>query len=648
LWNAVEIAETRKNSIVGREYVIAIPAELDEENRKKLTVEFAKHICDKYKVVANVAIHKPGKRNDDRNFHAHIMTSTREITSEGFGAKTRVLDCKNTSEIEISGLRNTWAEMGNRYLEVARSERRMDARSFADRGIDRVPEIHLGPAASEMERRGIETSLGNWNRKIREYNEAIQEQDALVAETEKLRVEVEAAFKAQAPKVSAEVQSVRFDIEPAAPMAATRLTSEPWTVAEMSEVWPDVQAPVSAEARGVRFITTPEPDVETLMVAPMGATMTPERAERGSSVGNAAAAVTKVTPIGRAISAPPKPDIKATVSATVAPMSGKVGRLTSEPGKVPEPRVAAEAPLVVPITVEVSSLVAEKERLEAEIIKDQKRKYEQLIAAIEKRNNHNAKEPIKPLIAFGKKKVAYKKAYSDWDYEHFELQEAVKTCVKAAGGDWKMPDHGEAEIRRRLTPDYARDEAARRIEAAEQAKAEKAKAQAKVEKERLEAEALAKVKDTFRLGDEVVFSNEKNSFQAKILSYGEKTNKIRIEFEDGKKYDLKALGWRMEAVPEPKGRSLNEEHDEMAERDRRIVELDNKLNNPPYWIGSAGYPIREAAADVRELLKLESMRLYDESEGQISHNEALEKAIERHPVLVGVQERLERGRGMGR
>jgi hypothetical protein len=62
-----------------------------------------------------------------------------------------------------------------------------------------------------------------------------------------------------------------------------------------------------------------------------------------------------------------------------------------------------------------------------------------------------------------------------------------------------------------------------------------------------------------------------------------------------------------------------EDHEEASGRDRRIVELDDKLNHPTYWIGSAGYPAREAAADVDELLRLEATRLHNESDGQISH-----------------------------
>jgi hypothetical protein len=111
--------------------------------------------------------------------------------------------------------------------------------------------------------------------------------------------------------------------------------------------------------------------------------------------------------------------------------------------------------------------------------------------------------------------------------------------------------------------------------------------------------------------------------------------------------DMRNEDTEVEATPAPVNET-QENCEEMGERDRRIVELDNRLNYPPYWIGSAGYPEREAAADVDELLKLEVMKLYDESGGQISHQDALERAVERHPIVIEVRQSLERSRGMER
>lgn len=189
LWNAAEQSETRVNSSVGREYIVALPVELTQEERQKAAVDFASYLVEQYGVAANVAVHLPGKNGDERNYHAHIMTSTRVLTPEGFGAKTRVLDDKATRAGEITRIREKWAELGNQYLERAGSERRMDPRSFTERGIDREPEIHLGPSASAIERRGEVSARGDYNRRVKQIN-------ALAAERDKVEREISEAKEA--------------------------------------------------------------------------------------------------------------------------------------------------------------------------------------------------------------------------------------------------------------------------------------------------------------------------------------------------------------------------------------------------------------------------------------------------------------------
>ena len=61
-------------------------------------------------------------------------------------------------------LRNLWEVMQNRYLEAAGRQERVDLRSFERQNNPHVPQVHLGPSASAMERRGIQTNLGNLNR----------------------------------------------------------------------------------------------------------------------------------------------------------------------------------------------------------------------------------------------------------------------------------------------------------------------------------------------------------------------------------------------------------------------------------------------------------------------------------------------------
>src|SRR5580692_7870381 len=163
LWNAAEQAEKRVNSTLAREIELALPAFLSPEDRRGITESFARELVDRYKVAVSVAIHQPGK-GDDRNYHAHILFTTREMTPDGLGKKTRVLDDRKTGPQEVLKLRELAADIINAALKEANADIRVDHRSFQERGIEREPTTHLGPAASEMERRGEPSSRGDINR----------------------------------------------------------------------------------------------------------------------------------------------------------------------------------------------------------------------------------------------------------------------------------------------------------------------------------------------------------------------------------------------------------------------------------------------------------------------------------------------------
>lgn len=162
LWNAAEAAENRKNSTVAREYEVALPEELNADQRKELAQEFARHLAERYGVAADVAIHAPGKDGDHRNHHAHILTTTRQVTPEGFGAKTRALDDKKTGEVEH--IRATWATLTNQALERAGHQESVSHKSLEAQGINREATTHLGPVATAMERRGERSERGDLNR----------------------------------------------------------------------------------------------------------------------------------------------------------------------------------------------------------------------------------------------------------------------------------------------------------------------------------------------------------------------------------------------------------------------------------------------------------------------------------------------------
>ena len=130
LWNHAEAAEKRKNAATAREWEIALPAELDAEDRQDLAFRFASDLVDRYGVVADVAIHAPHRDGDQRNHHAHILTTTRRIEEDGFTVKTRELDDRRLGSQNIIDMRAHWADMQNQALERSGAIDRVDHRSL--------------------------------------------------------------------------------------------------------------------------------------------------------------------------------------------------------------------------------------------------------------------------------------------------------------------------------------------------------------------------------------------------------------------------------------------------------------------------------------------------------------------------------------
>src|SRR3546814_8719311 len=108
LWNAAELAETRKNATVAREYEIALPVELSADERRELALGLAREISERHGVAVDVSIHATGREGDQRNHHAHLLTTPRRLGPEGLGEKTRELDQKQSGEVER--WRERWAD----------------------------------------------------------------------------------------------------------------------------------------------------------------------------------------------------------------------------------------------------------------------------------------------------------------------------------------------------------------------------------------------------------------------------------------------------------------------------------------------------------------------------------------------------------
>jgi uncharacterized protein (UPF0335 family) len=154
LWNAAEASENRKNSRVAREVILALPHELSDTERETLSRDMALYLIERYRVAVDVAVHSPvaGDGHDPRNHHAHLLFTTREVTKDGFGAKTRILDDKVSGPQEIEIIREVWETLANDALERAGfPDAKIDRRSLEDQGIDRIPQTHEGKASKNAE-----------------------------------------------------------------------------------------------------------------------------------------------------------------------------------------------------------------------------------------------------------------------------------------------------------------------------------------------------------------------------------------------------------------------------------------------------------------------------------------------------------------
>ena len=169
LWNTAESAESRKNARVAREYLVALPVELDDDQRLDLVRGFSRELTDRYRFALDLTVHEPRRfpGSDPRNFHAHLLATTREVTREGLAAKTtlELNDAKRRSlglepaVHELIHVRERWAEVTNAALRDANVDARVDHRSLAAQGIDREPYPYIPRAAYEMERHGYRSHL---------------------------------------------------------------------------------------------------------------------------------------------------------------------------------------------------------------------------------------------------------------------------------------------------------------------------------------------------------------------------------------------------------------------------------------------------------------------------------------------------------
>jgi len=144
LWNAVEASEKRKDARLAKEFKIALPTELTPEQSIEFTSAFVLEHFTKQGIIADVVIHDINGHNP----HIHIMGTTREVLSSGFGKKVREWDKPET----LDSWRKGWQDICNEFIQLYGHDERIDHRSIR---VQYEEALELATAASTNEEKAI-------------------------------------------------------------------------------------------------------------------------------------------------------------------------------------------------------------------------------------------------------------------------------------------------------------------------------------------------------------------------------------------------------------------------------------------------------------------------------------------------------------
>lgn len=192
LWNACEAKENRSNSCTAHELEVAFPHEFNPMQRREAGDAISREILLRYGVAVDIAYHRPTVQADERNFHAHIMFTTRgfDPTTKDGWSKTKFRDLSKDAarddrgniirndddkvvtrgQLEIASLREFSANQMNQIAERDNLNVRTEHLSFTARDIDREATQHLGPVANDMEKKGKRSRVGDENRERQQRN----------------------------------------------------------------------------------------------------------------------------------------------------------------------------------------------------------------------------------------------------------------------------------------------------------------------------------------------------------------------------------------------------------------------------------------------------------------------------------------------
>ena len=109
--------------------------------------------------------------------------------------KTRKVDLVNWNSQENAEVwRKVWADLTNEFLEQNNCPERIDHRSYERQEINQIPTVHIGVAASQMEKKGLATKRGELNRSIKAANRLLRDIKAQIGKLKEWLLDV---FKAK-------------------------------------------------------------------------------------------------------------------------------------------------------------------------------------------------------------------------------------------------------------------------------------------------------------------------------------------------------------------------------------------------------------------------------------------------------------------
>ena len=201
LWNAVEKNERRRDAQLAYSDEFSFQNEFTFEENMELALRFLQENFVSKGLICDYAVHDPEREpGGTPNPHMHVLIPMRAIEPNGlFGKKQeqifvldengdRIWDEKRgrykTESRSCNGLdkrgaleelRESWARLCNEKFAEKGLDIHLDNRSYERQGVEMLAQIHEGPAVHAMEKKGIRTEIGDYNRFVRQLNAVIRE-----------------------------------------------------------------------------------------------------------------------------------------------------------------------------------------------------------------------------------------------------------------------------------------------------------------------------------------------------------------------------------------------------------------------------------------------------------------------------------------